>query len=144
MHRIYIAGAYERKHEFRIRRALLEDFGFVVTSRWLFGASPVMQSVEYYKQCAAGTVKVDIADIAVADTMLCFTEPPGSEYTRGGRHVEFGIAMEMHKRIIVIGPRENMFYYAEGVEQYDTFAEFVTECLGPIPLERELASEHNL
>lgn len=30
---------------------------------------------------------------------------------RGGRHVEFGIALEREIPIFVIGPRENIFHY---------------------------------
>jgi len=42
--------------------------------------------------------------------VITFTETPRSSNSRGGRHVEFGIALGMRKRAVVIGPRENVFH----------------------------------
>ena len=44
--------------------------------------------------------------------------------TRGGRHAEFGIALALGKRVIVIGPRENVFHALPAVERYESWAAF--------------------
>ena len=47
---------------------------------------------------------------------------------RGGRHVEFGMALARRllsgaPRLIVVGYRENVFHYAPEVEFYETWNE---------------------
>ena len=46
-------------------------------------------------------------------------------WARGGRHVEFGMAIAAQKRIVVIGPRENIFHWLPMIEQFDTFDAFM-------------------
>ena len=40
---------------------------------------------------------------------------------RGGRHVEFGMGWAWGKRLIVVGPRENVFHLLPTVEQFDSW-----------------------
>jgi len=94
-----------------------------VNSRWLLGGHewvgtadddiPVDRLAEFARD--------DIEDLMAADAMVCFTESPRSGPARGGRHVEFGYALAMGKRIIVVGYRENVFYCLPGVEFYPTW-----------------------
>jgi hypothetical protein len=81
----------------------------------------------------------DIADLLEADTIINFTEPPngnGKGAGRGGRHVEFGVALgcevlrQRHLpldsprfRLIVIGHRENVFHCLPCIEFYATWPE---------------------
>lgn len=44
-----------------------------------------------------------------------------AKISRGGRHVEFGMALAMDKRLVVVGPRENVFHLLPAVEQFDTW-----------------------
>jgi hypothetical protein len=37
--------------------------------------------------------------------------PPNTILATGGRHVEFGLALAQGKRVIIVGPRENVFHY---------------------------------
>jgi hypothetical protein len=65
-------------------------------------------------------------------------EPFGKVYVpalwaRGGRHVEFGIALGQHMNIVIIGPRENIFHWYDRIiggepqiRHFDTLEEFVT------------------
>jgi len=50
--------------------------------------------------------------------LLFFSEPPDSHSKRGGRHVEFGLALAWGKRLMIVGPRENVFHCLPQVEQY--------------------------
>lgn len=51
-----------------------------------------------------------------ADCVVSFTEPKDTSSRRGGRHVEFGGALALGKRLIVIGHRENIFHCLPQVE----------------------------
>lgn len=63
----------------------------------------------------------DFRDVAGCELLIAFTEPPRSGNSRGGRHVELGIALGLMKRVSIVGPRENIFCWLEGVRQFDTF-----------------------
>src|SRR5260370_1013513 len=70
----------------------------VVASRWIPGrqnAPDVVSAVE------------DVEDLASADCLVSFTEYPTQGVpwaARGGRHVEFGIALASGKRLSIVGP----------------------------------------
>lgn len=51
-----------------------------------------------------------------AELQINFTEPPRSNASRGGRHVECGIGLATGARIIVVGYRENIFHWLPRVE----------------------------
>lgn len=60
-------------------------------------------------------------DVDGADVLVLFTVKPTRATKRGGRHVEFGIAYALGKTLVVCGPRENIFHYMDGVQQFDDF-----------------------
>jgi hypothetical protein len=49
--------------------------------------------------------------LLAAEMVISFTGGGG----KGGRHVEFGLAVAAGKRLVVIGPRENVFHCLPGV-----------------------------
>lgn len=100
--RVYLAARYSRRDEMEEIAAQLAGRGAGVTSRWIRGEHEGLPA----ELCAAD----DVADIAVADAVIAFTEPEGSPYSRGGRHVEAGIALGLRKPLLVVGPPENIFY----------------------------------
>jgi hypothetical protein len=61
--------------------------------------------------------------VLAADVLMAFTEFPGQTpgRARGGRHVEFGIAFAKEKRLMIVGPRENIFHWLPSVEVYPDF-----------------------
>lgn len=101
-------------------RADLRAAGHEVTARWVDGehqasdddlASPLTQ------QFAAE----DRDDVMAAECVINFTEAPRTGPTRGGRHVEFGLALALGKRVIVVGHRENVFHALPEVEFFPTW-----------------------
>lgn len=56
-----------------------------------------------------------------ADCVISFTEAPRSSANRGGRHVEFGIALANGARVIVVGHRENIFHWLPQIEFFETW-----------------------
>lgn len=124
--RIYIAGRYSRRDEFREVAAILNAAGCLVTSRWLDEDKPLDMNMgddseEFYTE----TSRVDLEDIELANSVLFFSEDPLIGTPRGGRHVEFGYALAKGKRISVIGPKENVFHYSPRVSHYSTLTHFM-------------------
>jgi hypothetical protein len=69
-------------------------FGIGVTSRWLTRPTPALTGDAW-----RGLAVVAKAAIERADALVLFAEPNGDR--GGGRHVEFGIAFALGKRVIV-------------------------------------------
>ena len=112
MTRVYLAGRFSRRDEFNGYADTLRSWGFTVDARWLTEAH------EWYGERDADAIAAarsfahdDLSDVARSDIVLVFTEPanPGGR-NRGGRHVEYGIALALHKDIIIVGAPENVFH----------------------------------
>jgi nucleoside 2-deoxyribosyltransferase len=112
--KIYIAGRYSRRDEFREVAKQLIEMGHEVTSRWLDEEiSPDHTMSDLTADYSAKAARHDLDDIDEAAVVLFFAEDVMTP--RGGRHVEFGYALAMGKFIYVIGPRENIFHYSSMV-----------------------------
>ena len=116
--RIYIASRYDRRFEMLGITGVLMRAGHSVTSRWIEGRGdgPEVAAAE------------DFEDVLRADCLVSFTEEPAAGVTwaaRGGRHVEFGLALAAGKRLCVVGPRENIFHFLPRVEVYRNTAELI-------------------
>jgi len=145
--KIYLAACYSRRVELLGYRAELEAMGYVVTSRWLNGSHQISSSgvpigdsgealiegddggqSEEAKRLRQSFAQEDVADLDEATVIIAFTEPPRSTASRGGRHVEFGVALgwsmsDGDYRLIVVGYRENLFHWLPAVEFYATWEE---------------------
>ncbi|SRR6266404_871925 len=110
---IYLAARYRRMVELRSYHDDLENMGHVVTSRWITGAHDALD--------ASSAAREDRDDLLAADCVISFTEEPESHYGRGGRHVEFGMAMATGKRVLVVGYRENVFHHLPEVQFFGTW-----------------------
>ena len=126
--RIYLAARYSRMEELRGYAAELVDAGHVITARWILGGNGIPETaVDMESQRFA---LEDYRDLQAADTVISWTEPPRVESTaRGGRHVEFGLALAMGKRLLVVGPRENLFHTMPNVRQFDEWGPEVLKAL---------------
>jgi hypothetical protein len=125
--RIYVAARYDRRFEMLGVASALNRAGHDVTSRWIEGGRgddpAVMAAVE------------DVGDIARADCLVTFTEEPERNVAwaaRGGRHVEFGLALAMGKRVCIVGGRENVFHHLLRVEVYASVAELIAGLSRPL------------
>lgn len=134
MKQIYIAGRYDRREEMAGYAQELRDKGFIVDCRWLLGLHQLHTGSEKVDIDshpehgvtleAAPFAQDDYEDLKKSDTIVLFSERPESHSKRGGRHVEFGMALAWGHRLIVIGPRENVFHCLPEVERFDTWREF--------------------
>jgi hypothetical protein len=106
--KIYLAAKYGQMMEMREVRDKLVELGHEVTSQWVDGKEE--------NNSASAAAVMDVEDVRRADTLIAFSRPRGSMNPGGGRHVEFGIALALDKRLIVVGPLgEHVFHAWPGV-----------------------------
>lgn len=126
--RIYLAGSFSRCAELNNYAQELRDLGYVVDCRWLNGSHqfhPGAEKVEAATDMppeAAAFALDDWEDLQNSGIVISFTGGPGST-KRGGRHVEFGMAIAYNKRPMLVGPRENVFHALPSVEQFYSWEE---------------------
>lgn len=137
---VYLAARYSRRLELCQYREQLQKRGFLVQARWLDGghqidasgvpigesgealveAGDAQRAAELRSKFAAD----DFEDVTMAEIVISFTEAPRTPSSnRGGRHVEFGIALARGAVCIVVGHRENIFHWHPDVEFYPTWEE---------------------
>jgi hypothetical protein len=121
--KIYLAARYSRHDEMRGVRDFLEKaLGHKVTSRWidLHGGD----QLESAAQEVLNSDPESVAHFGIHDIEdVSFTDKAGGG--KGGRHVEHGLALGLGKRVIVCGPRENIFHTLPQVEHYPDWSHLV-------------------
>jgi hypothetical protein len=115
MLKIYLASQYSQKeHTLNYARRLDELPHVSITSRWVHEPhDPYIQMHELDDHVLAATAMTDLQDIMASNTMVFFSQDPSTYTMRGGRHVEFGVAIAIGCLVCVIGPRENIFHYLD-------------------------------
>ncbi len=124
--RVYLAARYGRYPEMQGYAQSLKTAGYTITSRWITGAHALLDGDgEACPAMATQWAREDWNDLSTAHICIAFTEPPIETpgRARGGRHVEYGAALAMGKRVIVVGYRENIFHWLPVVEYYATWGE---------------------
>src|SRR4029077_15534122 len=91
-----------RPPEMRRVRDELKERGLEVTSRWIEGKYEALegQPVGMNRSFAVE----DIEDLTRAAVVIWFSDTDQTRPGRGGRHVEFGVALMLQIQIIVVGP----------------------------------------
>lgn len=117
---VYLSASMSRVSEMRTRARTLLRLRFRTVSSWIRAAGD-----ERTPQGRAEAAVEDLRDLDEAGLVLAFTEPPGAYFT-GGRHVELGYALAMGKRVVVIGPVENVFHdHPKVLARFRTWEEFL-------------------
>lgn len=122
--KIYLAARYSRRDELAGYARELRELGHEVTSRWLAGNHQISDaglSEEGSREERERFATEDFNDLMAADAVISFTEPPRSNHSRGGRHVEFGIALGLGKFVFVVEHRENVFHCLPHVRFFSTW-----------------------
>lgn len=130
--RIYIAARFSRRAEANRIANLLIAEGHSITSRWVkpevdhvlpTGLSAQAEDAERQRFALE-----DCEDVYACDCMISLMENPRSN-GRGGRHVEFGMAVALRKNLVIIGPRETVFHHLPNVEHFETIEGFAARYL---------------
>lgn len=141
--KLYLAARYSRIEELNRYKSALESVGFEITSRWLLGDHQIDDdglSVEAEHGLRVKFAEEDFNDVIRSEAMIAFTETPRATNSRGGRHVELGMALLrsyigesgiMRKYpVVVVGPRENVFCCLPSVTWYPSWPDFITSGRG--------------
>jgi nucleoside 2-deoxyribosyltransferase len=104
--RVYIAAPYPERDAARLLMAELERAGFEVTSTWL----------REEDELADKFARLDLADVDRADVLVAINPPTYLKAGTGGRHVELGYALALHKPIVLVGERSNIFHFLDNVQ----------------------------
>ncbi len=121
--RIYLAARYREHPLMREWKKILEADGHEVTSRWINGSHELKDARDDGQRRTFAME--DIADINVAHVVILLSDGGSGDGARGGRHVEFGLALAWGKRIILVGQPENVFHFLSVVEKASTIEEVV-------------------
>lgn len=108
--KIYIAGRYNLLKELKEQSELYKTAGHEITSSWLDNKEEGLSFEDVAIQ--------DIKDVDEADALVLYTEPYGTMVSGGGRHVEFGYALGKGKRVVIVGPLENIFHWHPSVHTF--------------------------
>jgi hypothetical protein len=114
-----MAAKTARRGELLRHAVELEEDGHIVTSSWIreeeVGISPAESQ-------APSVAARNVEEIASSQVFLAYSELAASPHRgRGGRQVEFGIAVALGKRLILCGPPEHVFHRLTAVEHHDRF-----------------------
>lgn len=124
----YIAARFSRRPEANALANELQRRGHTITSRWVKPETDHVLPTGLSKQAEDGEcarfAMEDYVDVVDCEVMVSLMEEPRSN-GRGGRHVEFGMALALHKELVIIGPRETVFHHLSAVHHFDTTEAFL-------------------
>jgi len=104
--------------------------GHTITSRWVKPDCDHVMPTGLSQQAGDGERRrfalEDVDDVEACDMLVSLQEEPRSN-GRGGRHVEFGLAIGLNKWVVAIGPRETVFHHLPGVLHFETVEEFLAK-----------------
>ena len=118
---VYLSARYPRRAELRQYADELAVLDIDVSSTWLIATGPGEDIP------TEANAQADLADLYASTVLVTFAEVPNcakEHASRGGRHVEFGIAYETGIVCIVVAPLfaggadyqgENVFHLLPGV-----------------------------
>lgn len=128
MSAVYIAARFSRRPEANALARELQNRGHSITSRWVKPETDHVLPTGISRQAEDSERRrfamEDMDDVRQCDWCISLMEEPRSN-TRGGRHIEFGVALALNKKLTIIGPRETVFHHLDDIEQYNTIDEFV-------------------
>lgn len=130
--KIYLAAQYSRKDEMREYAEDLELYGHEVVSSWIWEPHPANMTLDRLTDGQACSIAMkDVVEVCQSDMMIFFAIGPATATARGGRHVEFGVAIARNKPIWVVGPKENIFHYLPNVRHFDSWNDLLNELPEP-------------
>jgi nucleoside 2-deoxyribosyltransferase len=112
--KFYLSACYPRRLELSGNAGELRALGHVVTSSWHDRGTDENDdghTLSATREARAIIITRDLADIRDSDTLIAFTEPPGSPYTRGTRHAEAGYAFGLGLCVWLVGEEEEMLLH---------------------------------
>lgn len=126
--KFYIAARFSRRPEANALAQALKRKGHIITSRWVLPGTDHVMPTGLSAQAADSERRrfalEDLEDVIDCDCCVSLMEEPRNN-GRGGRHVEFGIAVGLMKELVVIGPRETVFHHLPVVSHFESADDFL-------------------
>ena len=130
--KVYIAARFSNRPEANRLAQILKLHGCEIVSRWVLPRSDHVVPTGMSEQAADDERRrfamEDIEDLESCEWCISLMEPPRGN-GRGGRHIEFGYALGLGKKMTIIGPRETVFHHLDCVQQFDTVDDFYEEII---------------
>jgi hypothetical protein len=123
--KIYLAANYSRHPEMREYRKILESRGFKVTSRWINGEHEVLEGQSH--EMNVRFAQDDWDDLEASNLVIWFSSEGKENRGRGGRHVEFGLALAWGIQIFVVGRKENVFHWLSKVKHFENLEDAIKD-----------------
>ena len=127
--KIYLAARFSKRHKAHELGKYLCAMGHEIVSRWTLPDAEHVIPVGMSQQAADSERRrfamEDIEDIDSCDWMISLMEEPRNN-GRGGRHVEFGYALALGKKLTIIGPKETVFHHLDQVDHFESVDMFRT------------------
>ena len=121
---VYLSARYPRFPELQGYAKELQALGHTVTSRWIRGDHELRAhgDAEHESWQTVWALE-NWADLEDADTVILFADAPEADLSRAraGHMVEWGMALALFKQCLVIGSRDNLFFFLPQVHFYPTW-----------------------
>ena len=128
--KIYLAARFSRRHEVHTLGQDLQALGHTIVSRWSRPDDdhvlPTGLSEQASDDARRRFALEDMEDLHKANCLILLGEPPRNN-SRGGHLVEFGVALGLGLRVMVVGPRGTVFHCLPTVEVFDTWQSLLKE-----------------
>ncbi len=102
MHTIYLAGKWAAQARLRGIARQLTGRGWTVVASWLHEPDQRLTPAQEAEIADTDVREVERADVLVLDTF--------DDDERGGREVEWGVALAHDKPVYIVGPMRNVFH----------------------------------
>jgi hypothetical protein len=101
--KVYVAGFFDSQARLKETALRLADLGYEITSTWLDEVPTPDPDEHYLNMCAIR----DLEDIKRSDAVILDTQDINP---RGGREVEWGVALTRMIPRYIVGPSRNVFH----------------------------------
>jgi nucleoside 2-deoxyribosyltransferase len=120
--KIYLAGHLTRREEIRAAASDLELAGICVVSTWhTEHVTSGMSIHDVSESFLRRTARRDLRQLRSATHFVLFSVDGDVKFTRGGHCWENGYADALGLKIVIIGPRQNVFHYLPVSRRVDTW-----------------------
>lgn len=124
--RVYLSAKFERQDEMQLYTEQLRAEGIEVLSAWTDIDSPSSDGFTgIAPQQRALRAMMDLQQVGGTNTLVRFTDhPQGKRWSDGNDDgTEFGVALALGKRLLVVGPARNIYHELPDVERFPGWAE---------------------
>ena len=116
----YLAARFSRRTEMiRASSKLQEELNWKPNCSWVYGGESGLTRSDI--------AELDLKEVRSSDIIVLFSYPRGDLKSGGGRFIEFGYALALGKKCLVVGSYENVFCHHPSVKVYPSLDDLVSD-----------------